>query len=234
MKPIWFFFHVPKTGGQTIRDYLTAELGRDIGYLHLGRWDRSAPLGHDDVAAMGEAKLADLSAIGGHPLTRSFAEFFPARPIREFTIVREPAAQIVSHYNFIASIRRARDQEIPTFEQWLEERAPNSQCGALSRGLGIGRTRLSELLYALDRMWFVGCTERLDEALPLLFAAMALPPRLPTRSNVGGEGAIDSLVELTPDLADRLRRKNPLDVILHAACERLHDRGVARLLSATA
>ena len=225
---IWLFYHLPKTGGQTIRDHLHAGLGSE-GYLHLGRWYRDRPLGFDDVAAMSADQLVCLRAIGGHPLTVKFHSLFADRSKREIVVVREPAARIVSHYNFSSTMREHRNMPPLDFEEFLTSQT-NRQTIALVRHFGLPHSRqlLDKVLYRLTRCAFVGRTDDLDQTLPLLFGAIGISSEVRGRSNVTGE-TINRYVELTPSLSARLQAENPLDVMLYSAVGRLQDASVSRL-----
>jgi hypothetical protein len=231
--PIWFFYHLPKTGGQTIRDHLYAGLGSE-SYLHLGRWYRDRSLGFDDVAAMSADQLERLRAIGGHPLTVKFHSLFADRSKREIVVVREPAARIVSHYNF-SSTQRERRSELPLdFEEFLTSQT-NLQTKRLVNHFGLlprSRRLLDKVLYRLTRCAFVGRTDNLDQTLPLLFGAIGISSEVKGRSNVTGEN-INRYVELTPSLSARLQAENPLDVMLYSAVGRLQDASVSRLQNPT-
>jgi hypothetical protein len=231
MTPIWFFYHLPKTGGQTLRDHLAQEIGRNTGYLHLGKWDREMEFGREEVAAMDPAERDRLTAIGGHPLCNDYRDFFPDRAVREITFIREPAARIVSHYNFNCTMMARRGQPAPPFEAWLGDKPANLQSTRLAQVLGMSRKPLnfSKTLHALQRFFFVGTTENLDRMLPLLLGSMGLNAVIPQRSNVTG-GSITKFLDPTPDLLTELRSRNSLDVMLHEVAKSLEDRVVERIV----
>lgn len=230
MKELYFVYHLPKTGGQTIRDHLDSKLERDRDFLHLGKWDRSRPLDFDDVAALSDQQRADLRAVGGHPLTRDFGSLFPERVIREVVLVREPASRLVSHYNFRATMCERDGRPVPSFDEFNARFAPNPLTGFLARRLVIphGPTMLSGILAALSSIWMVGTTESLDDLTPTLFSCLGLDPEVALRTNVSGD-TIDRHQTLDPELADRLRAEAPLDVMLYAACQRLERQTMIRL-----
>ena len=92
---------MPKTGGTTILDNLGRHLQRDRDFLHLRT--PNAPQRQtkfERVEALDPVSRKQLLAITGHPVSRRYVELFPNRPVREVVFVREPAARIVSHYNF--------------------------------------------------------------------------------------------------------------------------------------
>lgn len=233
MTPLWFVYHVPKTGGQSIRDHLAAQLSHGVDYVHLGKWDRAAALTEADIEAMSEVERTKVRALSGHPVRRSFARHFPDRPLREIAILREPAARIVSHYNFNQTMRDRRGEPVIGFEEFLDGLPTNHMTTLLAKCFGIDRPRrhLDDVLHELGRLWLVGRTENLDELLPLLLEGMGLRPDRLGRSNVTGV-TIDRRLELTPDLAAELRRRNPTDVKLYAALERLERSSIERLAAA--
>lgn len=230
MKELYFLYHVPKTGGQTIRDHLAANLVRDRDFLHLGKWDRERRLGYDDVAALDAAQRRALRSIGGHPLNRSFAGLFEDRLIREVVFVREPASRIVSHYNFRHTLALRRGDVPPSFDEFVSELSPNPIASFLGNTLQIaaGPSLVSNVLAALGDLWMVGTTESMDRLAPTIFTAMGLDGTVPTRTNVSG-GSIDRHVVLTPQLAEDLRERCADDVVLYAACRLLEQRTMERL-----
>lgn len=230
MTPLWFVYHVPKTGGQTIRDYLAREMRRGVDFEHLGKWDRSTPLGFDEVAARDEASRAGLRVLCGHPLSRQFAGLFPGRPIREVVFLREPVSRLISHYNFAMTMRSRRGHETIALEQYLDEQQPDPMTHFLGQRLGETKPRkhLNIVLHELGQFWLAGRTESLDLLLPHLFEGMGLPAQVPHRSNVTGV-TIELRATPTPDLADEIRRQNPLDVMLYAAIARFETRFLERV-----
>lgn len=230
MTHLYFLYHVPKTGGQTIRDHLDRHLVRDVDFLHLGRWDRPAALTIDAVASLSPAERDRLRSLGGHPLTRDFAELFPERTIREVVFVREPAARMVSHYNFRCTMRGNADAPVPSFDEFLADASDNPITGFLGKCLGLTtrKGQLSAILAELAGMWMVGTTESMDALTPALFGAMGLDPIVPERSNATGV-TIERHLTLTPDLADAIREASPEDVALYEACRRLETRTMERL-----
>jgi hypothetical protein len=227
---LYFLYHVPKTGGQTIRDHLDRHLVRDLDFVHLGRWFRPAALTIDAVASLSSAERDRLRSLGGHPLTRDFAELFPERTIREVVFIREPAARMVSHYNWRCTMQALDGAPVPSFEEFLSEASDNPITGFLGKCLGLTarKLQLSAILAELVGMWMVGTTESMDALAPALFGAMGLEPAVPERSNATGV-TIERHLTLTPDLADAIRAESPEDVALYEACRRLEARTMERL-----
>lgn len=229
MRPIWFSYHIPKTGGQTLRNHLHTTLGED-GYLHLGKWDvGDRTVRPEDPAEVDQTVRASMSAVGGHPLHRRQRSLFPGRQLRETAFVREPARRLISHYNFSLSRAAEADEPFPTFDDWLSNISKNFQCRWIAGRLGLRRgSRLNTLVHEFDRLWFASVTERLDDALPLILSSMGLPPTIPPRANLAPTD-VPGLVSPDPALMERLRAENTDDVALHRICLALHDRNMVRL-----
>jgi hypothetical protein len=232
--PIYFIYHVPKTGGTTIRKHIEGHLQCGSDFVHI-----KSEVGvsyKQQVDTLMTTKLdaacrKQLLAILGHPVSRRFVELFPGRPVREVVFVREPADRLVSHYNFDRRTRALRNKPPVTFEVWLERQGPNPMTRFLSDRLGVATnvpSQLSDLLQELAKFWMIGVTENLDQTGPVLFDAMGLPADVPLRSNVTGV-SIKRHMSLTPDLRDELRVLHPLDTELHAACKGLEQRSLERL-----
>ena len=128
MASLYFLYHVPKTGGQTVRDHLVSHLERDVEFLHLGRWDRPARLEMDDVASRSPDAKDRLRVLSGHPLTREYASLFPDRRVREVIFFREPAARLVSLYNFRSTLAARRGEPIEPFERFLDDAPSRTIC----------------------------------------------------------------------------------------------------------
>jgi hypothetical protein len=161
----------------------------------------------------------------------------PDRPARRLTFIRDPAPLVISRFNFDAS----RSDEDIDFEAWLSEWRPNPTFRRLGRLLG--SRDLEAITADLRNFWFVGATEHLDEDLPYVFEAIGVPTDWVNRRVAGagndtvdlelpGAGApvaIHRHAKLTPDLAERLRAANPLDVEIHRLARELRNAWRARL-----
>jgi hypothetical protein len=128
----------------------------------------------------------------------------------EFTMLRDPAARIVSLFNFRHALAKQRDEGNLDFEQWYAVQSPNMMSGFLANSLGVKRTALIDRLALLQ---FVGDTAQMDQWLPLLLTVMGLPGITPTRANVTG---IDHklVLQLDETLRERIEADHPKDVEL--------------------
>lgn len=225
--PIWFTYHVPKTGGQTLRNHLRTELGPDA-HVHLGRWGPEDAF--VDVDVLERTRLADVRAITGHPLTARQAAHFGGRAVHEVLILREPGQRLVSHLNYRNWRRSLRGQPAVTFGEFARGEGRDPMTASVGRILGEERRRfrLDAILHAMTRLTVVSVLEDLDRVTPPLLSAMGLPPRLPVRSNRDG---VDFPRSVTPsrDELDAWRRRNPEDMVLYMAARQLTERSMDRL-----
>jgi hypothetical protein len=91
------FVHVPKTAGSTVNAYL--KRSGTLGATHIEAWV------DDDVIAV--EKLKSFDWVSGHvpfPHMRARLSANTSRPLRFFTLVRDPIKQLMSHYNWLIEI----------------------------------------------------------------------------------------------------------------------------------
>jgi hypothetical protein len=159
----------------------------------------------------------------------------PGRVPRYLTFLRAPAPRLVSAYNFEshAFYERVGRTPIP-FELWyarqerdvvtkfLAKRTLSSRLTRYSAqglrylqyslGRGAEDMTLRAVCAALDKFWFVGLTERLDEIAPVLAARMGVTGQL--RKDLVTGKDFPRVLELTPELEARINRDNPRDLRL--------------------
>jgi len=243
---VWLVLHVPNTGGETLRDELDRQLVRGRSHVRVGN-DRGSSLKQVTVAGdphpnrlfdepqellgafagFDRDALDQVRALSGHPVGLALSELFPERPVRSLVFVRRPVDRIVSHYNYAAGHRASAGLGHLDFELWYANQPSNFQMRYLAQRLMVDPT-LNAVLEGLAALTVVGRTERLDDLLPLLFAAMDLDPPGDGRSNVAGRDH-DRLFD--PDAARRARlaEENALDMMLYSCVAELEPLGVARL-----
>ena len=228
--PIWIHWHVPKTGGQTIRTALSDHLEVDQSVVHMGAW--AAQMGfaitsNADIASLDPTARDRIKMVTGHKVNKETARLFGNRDVRKLVILRSPASRIVSLFNFRRSLLERQGLPPVDFDDWYESLARNSMTRFLSRRLGVGRGDLAGVLRELDDFHLVGKTEEMDTWLPDLFATLGLPPILPERVNVTGVDH-ERLLTLDDRLAARILEDHPLDFALYDAvdemCEQSRDR----------
>lgn len=97
------FVHVPKTAGSTVNRHLADGLAP--GAEHVEHWI-------DDPRIAGP-RLAELRYVSGHLAAPVFLERvreLTDRPVRLATVVRDPTAQVRSHYNWLIEIYHRGEQ----------------------------------------------------------------------------------------------------------------------------
>ena len=97
MQPLIFFVHVPKTCGSTINAILHEELADGVSHCE-------SIIAND--TALAEA-AATVDWMSGHVDLSTAQRRLAAttdRPVRFFTCLREPTAQVMSHYNWLIEI----------------------------------------------------------------------------------------------------------------------------------
>lgn len=91
------YIHIPKTAGSTVNYYL--DRSGKPGFSHVEAW-----LNDDQVAP---SKVDSSDWISGHiPYLQMKSRLteLTSRELRLYTVVREPIAQLVSHYNWLIEI----------------------------------------------------------------------------------------------------------------------------------
>src|SRR5881628_2608535 len=111
--PVDVFLHIPKTAGVSVRWALRRQY-RETGYLHLALPDPSevSPSPIADTISLEGAKrrLADsrsepFGVVFGH-MPFGIHEAL-TRPVRYFTMVRNPVERVVSQYYFVTTRQHA-------------------------------------------------------------------------------------------------------------------------------
>ncbi len=145
-----------------------------------------------------------------------------SRPVAYFTLLREPVARVLSHYDFAADHRVPENMSLPEHiaryvEANLQTRllaGPYAQTAALSPAERLERAKSNLRACAV-----VGLTERFDETMLLLKKAFGW--RLPfyERRNVGRHRLRKQ--DLPADVIRQIEADNHLDVALYAYAQEL-------------
>jgi hypothetical protein len=215
--------HVPKTAGTSLRAELAALLPPDIN-IHVDYTDASRSFSDrlDDAVArfIERAEPEGIRFASGHIQARHVTRIADRLPQARFvTMLREPAARVVSDYRHQSSPRQpgfeAFRARVPDLEAYLG--LPGERDKAAIHLLPPDLRRRGDAAACIDyitrRFAFVGIQEMYQECFRLLTAltGQARAPRL--RENVGLDGPTDGAVP--PELAERIRALNPLDSAIH-------------------
>jgi len=222
------FVHIPKAGGTTLRKAAEA--------VYHDRTLTVSPAPWDDQVAEVEARAAPDAHdfISGH-FPVDLVDRLPFRT-RIISVLREPAARIVSHYHYV---QRSPEhwQHASAARMTLERYAlsdlavdlDNLQTRMLA-GVEVGwHTPVNELPrealdLALDtlerRLWLAGVQEHLDAFIATLARRLGWPGDLEVKSYL--------VAPPRPPIDDRLarviRERNWMDVELHARAGALFER----------
>ena len=224
--PLIVFVHIPKTAGSTVNAALTQRFRH--GFEHCESIIDDAPR---------LTRVANsVDWISGHVpfhLLRGRLGQVSDRPLRIFSVMREPVAQVCSHYNWLIEIHRKGGQfyrNHPDHIRKLSQRiraSDNSDPAAIienissSRGLFlniqskmiVGRNfdwNSGQLLTHLRKYEFIGTPRDIDKMLVMMCGA---PPKLKKRHNAA-QYHFDRDIFDTPRLRNHLMRNNYLDWML--------------------
>ncbi|MDP3418671.1 sulfotransferase family 2 domain-containing protein [Falsiroseomonas sp.] len=126
--PLWLFVHVPKTAGSSLTSDLAAGL-QPYRSLHIDHLDRARPaLQRYDTAvdqALAAWRETPFRFASGHVQQRHVARILQGVPgTRLFTMLREPAARLVSDYLYQRSPMHPLAEEmrrrVPDFDAFLD------------------------------------------------------------------------------------------------------------------
>ena len=218
---IFIFVHLPKTGGQTLRNSFTKHLELHREFIHLG------PFGQQDAARLGLLpfeqrpieKREEAKVILGHSVNCRTHTLVPSKVPRYVMFLRDPAELLVSLYNFELR-EEPLDQPVVPFDKWLKD---SGRKDFMTKWLvehfmapdppATDKPTIESINAALEKFWFVGCSEFMDDDVPLLLKRIGLPPKL-IRSNVAGVHYPKRLT-LDDALKAKLYADNELDLNLY-------------------
>lgn len=202
------FVHVERAGGTSLRMIVQHNHPSHVVPTPY-RWP------HDDGNVFRPEELRWLlrlfpatRSFGGHSV-RSYLGYEEAigRPIRYFTFVRDPIARFLSHYH-----HQVHQMRVPwTFEEFVADgRFSNFMTHRFAGGpdVELAKQRLAE------DFAFVGLTDRFDESLVLFRHALGRDLCINyERENQTRSASYDRL-RRAPEVVDRAREENQLDLEL--------------------
>ena len=217
--PTLLIVHIPKTAGTTLFSTLVA----NYRLREIRRFDPSAPTLSREFRA-DSGKRAP-SVIIGH-YTFGLHRWL-STPSMYATMIREPVARVVSHFNHVAGcdneLHRSIFREYPTLERfvdyhwgsnhqtcylmgWHEDRVAADPDEAARRAVSILERRFA----------IVGVTERFDETMSLFnrFFGWRLP-YYERQNRAEDDRKIHLGHELPADVIARIREKNRADLLLY-------------------
>lgn len=218
------FLHIPKTAGSTVNDCL--EVGLGPGTRRIIRI-----LDQRKIMAWITARADWVSGHVHLPRLDATLTSVTDRPLRYVTVLRDPVAQLASHYNWCAEIHRRgrltyyryskRDRDISHEIRHANNADPDAVIDILRRHqthflnhqsrflLGRGRLGLEDLdevRAALGRFEYVGRADQLGA----FYEALGIQVDTSTRSNTSPYD-FDPAIFQTDRVQKFLRRRHALD-----------------------
>ncbi len=212
-RPVWLHYHVPKTGGQTLRSVFIEQFTVGATYAHITAASSDHfPHTNAELAMLSMAERRQILIASGHGVDQTTRGLFEGREIHEFVVVRDPAARIVSAYNYRARQIRDAGSAPVDFDTWYATRGTNPMLRFLADRIGVPR-RVDEVVDRLQQFDFVAETEQMDRWMPYLLRQLGCPDQVPPRRNVTGTDH-EQVLALDPELEQRIIADHPGDVRL--------------------
>ena len=99
--PLIYFIHIEKTAGSSLRAYFRRAFGFDKCLFHDPAIIRERPVDLLALAASNPESLLRYRVLGGHIGFRRIPEVTLGRPTIFVSILRDPIARVVSHYQHV-------------------------------------------------------------------------------------------------------------------------------------
>ena len=118
---VLFFYHIPKTAGQSLRTEFTNKFGLNTGFVHLGPYGEKNRLESKQkfISQFNGKEKSAIKIIGGHYIDETYERYFKHREIKKFTILRDPIERLISQYNHY--IRLAGADHPIDFMSWYQK-----------------------------------------------------------------------------------------------------------------
>ncbi len=161
------FIHINKTAGRTVRYILRSSFG--LRHCEVEPWQATwtgPPFSTHDLHRLRKI-YPKLESIGGHRL-RAYVDLEEnGTEFKYFTFMRDPLKTSASHFQYNVQYRGKKNL---VFEDWIQRDWPrNRQTKMIAR-----KADAAEAIRIIQKKnVFVGLTERFDESMLLLKAAMA-------------------------------------------------------------
>lgn len=217
----WFFVHIPKTAGSSFRRELANTLRPNYN-VHVDRDPQSEPRRQSIEGATQEFNLRlkerTFRFASGHiPISLLKAHVDTWHEFKLITMLREPALRAVSDYRYQTTPahppHRQFIERFPTFEKYLE--APRMRNRMFNFLRPSNNATVEECIeFIVERFAFVGLVEMYPLSVRLVTRLME-QERSPTLYVRKTEDNDYNQFEVTPELLNRVREINGLDVILY-------------------
>ncbi len=221
MNELYVFYAIPKTGGTTINKALINKLNSDESFMLVNdKYSEYKLLSNEDK---GKIKF-----IAGHRSSYQLINDNPGREIKFITFFREPAKQIISHYNFQMN---SKFEKPISFKRWYYlHNLRNPQASHLMRRFRgdflksflVTKKDTDAIKELLQSFYFVGVTEHIDMDAPLIFKTFNIQKADLIRKKVAGQH-YTIFEELNNDLRMKLNKENKYDFDLYTFAQKLRE-----------
>jgi hypothetical protein len=213
--------HVPKTGGQTLRDHLRAKLVFHSEFIHLGPYgeSRAKQLGLSPWEERPAEERAKARVILGHKANITTKDLVPGARVAKYCgMLRDPAARMVSHFNFNVEYKWVRaGKDAPAWDWWYRGQKRNFMCRwikeqfALESMEGLSDEALfDDVTRLFETFWLLGVVEHFDAFADALFADIGIESVRNSRVNAAGED-YPRRAHVTPEVTETVYRDHPVD-----------------------
>jgi hypothetical protein len=226
---VFYYVHIPKTAGMTFRTI--------VGDYFHSHEICPATLGHL-MSQVTPQDLPQYRLLRGHLVYVDFRRLLPQKHLIHATLLREPVAQLVSHYDYIR--RMPTDPDYPkvkdmTLEQFVQhftianlQRNTQTYHIAKAAQFDIEHLPAAEVfeiaIDSLNNFAFVGLLERFQDSLFLLSYIFGWRPIMNTRKENAGKQTRYA-DRLSPATLQLIQENTQLDQKLYDhASEVFHDR----------
>lgn len=239
MRPALIYMHIPKCGGTTLTSILKKAVSPRRRYsVADGNNIADSRAG---LAKLSDRKRRRIDLLYGH-LSYGWHGLLWPRPARYFTLVREPVARVVSHYNYICNQEShylhadvvGRKMTVADYvESGITTEVNNGQVRQISgvediiqvpygrsvAGYGVDHSALlKQAIENIERDFLlVGLLERFDESLDVLKQLTGLPIGAYRPKNVANSSS--AVKTPTRDEIEVVRRYNREDWELYERCK---------------
>lgn len=215
MNYIYFFNHIPKCAGTTIRfalkEWFIVQMDYQQGY---GKEAYSNFINNplDLKLLKSNSLVSGHYCIGGSYLSERYPEVreLPAS-FRLITFVREPLAQMISLFNF--RIREGQNSPEDSLVDYLFH-----QRNFISRILECNDSNYKEVI---DRYYFVGTQEKLQESLNILARKLDKPPINLKKYSCNVAPKSQKTPSLSQEIIERFQANNSLDYKIFYYCNEI-------------
>jgi hypothetical protein len=212
---VLYFSHIPKTAGMTFRTIVED---------HFHSEEICPATLNAQLAKMPKEEIGKYRLFRGHLGFINLPELVPGKQIVNVTVLREPVARVISHYEYIR--RMPGDPHYPAVKDMsLEEFSQKLTAGKVGKNIqtyhvaktlrfdldGLTPTEILEIAKeSLDQFAFVGLVERFQDSLFLLSYIFGWKPILNSRKENAAKSK-KSESELSASTLEVIQENTQLD-----------------------